>query len=180
MKINIANRQQLLSAVAIGAVVLWAADRLVIEPTIGLWKGRSNRIKKLEDSVQNGQDTLRNQSYILRDYDSVRTNTLPLDMSLAYGQVLRAVERWANETGVNVTSMRPQWRRGDDTGYSTLECGVDATGNLDNIARFLYQIEDDPLGVKISTVDISTRDNSGGALTLALQLSFLQLATIAP
>ncbi len=180
MKINFANRQQLLSTVAIGAVVLWAADRLVIEPTFGLWKSRSDRIATLKKNVREGQYTLRDQAYILRDYDNVRTNTLSLEVSLAYGQVLQAVDHWAGDNGVSINNERPQWRRGDDSGYSTLECGVDATGNLDNIAHFLYDIENDPLGVRISTVDISTRDNSGGQLTLAMQLSFLQLTSTTP
>jgi hypothetical protein len=176
MKINFANRQQLLGTFAIGFVVLWAADKMIIEPGIGLWKARAKRINQLKDSVQQGEYTLKNQRYITGNFDNVRTNTLPLDTSLAYGQALQAIDRWAREGGVSVNSKRPQWRRGDDPSYSTLECGVDATGNLDNIARFLYQIEDDSVGAKISAIDISTRDNSGGQLTLALQLSFLQIA----
>ena len=44
-----------------------------------------------------------------------------------------------------------------------------------DIARFLYEIEHDPLGVKVDSADIATRDTDGAKITLGLQVSGLQL-----
>jgi hypothetical protein len=180
MKINIANRQQLLGVIAIGAVVLWAANQLIISPLYGSWTTRGKRITELKKKVADGQGMLQRATAIERDWEADRINTLSNNMSIAYGQVLQAVDRWAGASRINVTSKRPQWKKGDDKEYSTLECSVDATGDIGAMASFLYEIERDPLGVKVNTVDITSRDNSGDQLTLALQLSFLQLNETKP
>jgi hypothetical protein len=55
----------------------------------------------------------------------------------------------------------------------TLDCRADAVGNLSEIARFLYEVEKDPLAFKIEGVDITARDTEGQQLALALQVSGL-------
>ena len=57
----------------------------------------------------------------------------------------------------------------------TLECRVDAFGSMQTLTRFLYNIEKDPLALKVDLVEISGRDNEGQQLTLGLQVSGLLL-----
>jgi hypothetical protein len=71
-------------------------------------------------------------------------------------------------------SITPQWKRaGDD--FVTLECRVDAAGNLATLSKFLYDIEKDPLALKLETVEITARDSEGQQLALSLQISGLVL-----
>ncbi len=181
MKINAANRQQLLTVGAISVIALWAADKLILSPALGLWDSRSARITNLETNVLNGQQWFLQRSNVIRgEWDTQVQNILPANVSTAYGVVIQSVDRWARASGVQIGSTRPQVKNGDDPSYNTLECAVDATGEIESIARFLYQIEQDPIGVKVNTVDITSRDSSGMQLTLALQLSFLQLNPTKP
>jgi len=48
-------------------------------------------------------------------------------------------------------------------------------GSLASLTRFLYQVEKDPLAMKVDVVDLTTRDTEGRNLTMALQLSGLVL-----
>ena len=85
-----------------------------------------------------------------------------------------AFQRWTQSSGISMTSYRPQWKRsGDD--YMTLECRADVSGNIADVTRFLYEIERDPLGVKVDSADLATRDTDGAQITLGLQVSGLQL-----
>jgi len=43
------------------------------------------------------------------------------------------------------------------------------------LSRFIYDVEKDPMGLKLDSVDFSSRDNTGQQLTLALQVSGLAL-----
>jgi hypothetical protein len=45
------------------------------------------------------------------------------------------------------------------------------------VSRFLYDIEKGPLGLKLESVDINSRDNTGKQLTLGLQVSGLVLTS---
>ena len=57
----------------------------------------------------------------------------------------------------------------------TLECRIDALGSMPALTRFLYEVEKDPLALKVESMDITARDNDGQQLSLALQISGLLL-----
>jgi hypothetical protein len=174
MKFNLNNRQQLLGIFAIAIVVLWAGDKLVISPLYGGWTARAKRITTLKTSVRDGNWTLAHEQDIRKEWDFMRKNTLTNEMSGAESQMLNAFDRWERDSGVSINGRRPQWKKGDDD-YWTLDCRVDASGNLDALSKFLYAIEKDPLGVKVDTVDITSRNPGGEQLTLGLLVSGLQL-----
>jgi hypothetical protein len=171
---NPQKRQQLLGFLAIATVLLLTGDRFVLTPAIQAWKERSARITQLKRQVGEGTALLQREAAIRTRWANMQSNTLDSEMSVAEDQVLRAFDRWSRESRIGVTSVRPQWRRNQDD-YATLDCRVDAFGNLPAITRFLYEIEKDPLGFKVEAVEISARDDRGEQLTLGLQVSALQL-----
>jgi hypothetical protein len=114
----------------------------------------------------------------------MRTNTLPNNPSLAQERVLKAFQEWAQESGVSINAITPQWKS-DSEDYKTLVCRVDASGTLWMLSRFVYDIENasspnnksslGPLGLKLESVDFSSKDNTGRQLSLGLQISGLVL-----
>ncbi len=171
---NLSKRQQLLGILAIAVLVIWAGDRLVLTPLMKLWNERATRIAELKKSVTQGSLLLDRDKSIRARWESMRTNTLSDEVSEAEDQVFRAFERWSQDSRIGVTSIKPQWKHTADD-FTTLECRVDAFGSLPSLTRFLYEIEKDPLGLKVELVEVTTRDNRGDQLTLVLQVSGLQL-----
>ena len=168
------NRQHLLLLIALVIVGLFLGDRLVLTPMVKAWKARSERIAQLKKDVQRGDMLMERTTAIQETWDRMRTNALSGEATEAESQILRAFERWSQVSGVSVTSIRPQWKRaGED--YMTIECRADVAGSLENITRLLYEIEHDPLGVKVDSADLATRDTDGALITLGLQVSGLQL-----
>ena len=110
---------------------------------------------------------------IRQRWESMRTNTLPNPVSVAESQVYKAFDRWSQDSQISITSIKPQKQNADD--YLTVEFRVDAFGSLSTLTRFLYNVEKDPLAVKVEGVEISSRDNEGQQLTLGLQVSGLLL-----
>jgi len=171
---NINKRQQLLAIAAIAVVAVWASDKLIFTPLAGLWKERSVQIADLKKSVSQGSLLQDRKSSIRGRWSMMRTNALAAEPAAAESQVLRSFDRWSQASRVSVTSIKPQWKRNADD-YMTLECRVDAFGSLSSITRFLYDLEKDPLALKVDAVEISARDNDGQQLSLALQVSGLSL-----
>ena len=180
MKINLNNRQQLLTICTIAVIVIWAGDKLVFSPLADFWKSRDASIKKLQASVATGQRTLRYAKDIEGRYQSLLTNSLPSEPSAAENKLVASLNRWASDSRVTVSSQRPQWKQGEKVkgmeDYMTLECRIDATGSIDALTRFIYAIESDPLTVKVEGVDVTSRNLDGVQLTLGLNVSGLQLA----
>lgn len=172
---NLSNRQQLLGVIAIAAVTLLLGDRLLFSPLIRLWKERSAEIAQLKKSVDQGSRLLEREHVIQERWTSMRTNTLAADRTVADSQVIGALYHWSQESRISVTGVTPHWTSGTADDYATYDCRVEASGNLSQITRFLYEIEKDPLALKLDAVEVTTRDERGRELTLGLQVSGLQL-----
>ncbi|HEY2951744.1 MAG TPA: hypothetical protein VGK40_04125 [Verrucomicrobiae bacterium] len=171
---KIENRQQVLALIAIAAAALLLGDKFVLSPLTRSWTDRAARIVEMKKSVSQGA-LLRSRERAIRErWESMRTNTLPNNMSAAENEVLRAFDRWSQDSRVSITSLKPQWKHtGED--YATVEYRADASGSIQALARFLFNVEKDPLALKVETVEITSRDNDGQQLALVLQVSGLLL-----
>lgn len=180
---NLTKQQRLLAVVAIAMVALFMADKLLFTPLTNNWKDRSARIAQLKKDVAEGTDILKRDAAWREQWDLMRTNTFAWEATQtkpasarpeAESQMLKAFERWSRNGGVQVSSIRPQWKDSQDD-YKTLECRADVAGSLSDLAKFLYQVERDPLGVKVDTLELTARDNEGKQLALVVQVSGLML-----
>jgi Tfp pilus assembly protein PilO len=176
---KIENRQQFLIVLTIAAAALLMGDRLIYEPLTKWWGLRSQTISELRKQVSDGKFLIQREQGIRSRWDQMSTNTLPNNTSLAEQQVLKAFDNWSSESGVEITGITPQWEN-DATNYMTLDCRVEASGDLGTLSRFVYDIEKDPMALKLESVELSTRDDTGQQLTLGLQISGLVLTPQTP
>jgi len=167
---KIKDRQQLLAALAIAVVAIFAGDKLLFSPLARSWKERGARILELRKQVAGGRQLLQREAGVRRRWEEMRANTLPTDTSVAEQRLLQAFEAWSQESRVSVTSISPQWKHEGEE-YISLDCRVDAFGSLSTVTRFLYNIERDPMGLKLELVELTARDNEGQQIALGLQLS---------
>jgi hypothetical protein len=171
---KIKNRQQILGIVAGLALALLVGDKLVLSPLIRSWKERAARIVELRKDISQGSLLSDREEIIRHRWESMRTNTLPDNVSAAENEVLQAFEHWSQVSRISIASIKPQWKRaGED--YMTLECRADAFGSIEALSRFLYNVERDPLALRVEAVEIASRDNEGRQLSLGLQVSGLLL-----
>ena len=168
------NRQHVLMALAAGAVAFYVALQLVITPLWNSFWTRNARLADLKKKVYGGEMLVQRESSLVSRWSEMTNNSLSIQSSTAQSQISRAFDKWTQSSGVSMTSYRPQWKRaGED--YMTLECQTDITGNISDISRLLYELGRDPLGVKVESAEISTRDPDGARINLKLTVSGLQL-----
>lgn len=171
---EIKNRQQWLTVGALALVVLFAGDQLLFTPLVNFWKGRANRITELRKEVTQGKALLDREQAIRGRWEQMRRNTLPSNTSAAEQTVFKAIDQWAQDSRIAITALTPQWKRDSDQ-FITLQCRVDASGNMNALSRFIYDIEKDPMALKIESLELGARDKDGQVLAVALQLSGLVL-----
>ncbi len=177
--INIKQRERLLTMAAIAVIVLLAGDKLVFTPLVQLWQERSARIQTLQKSLSNATVLLEREKAIREHWMEMETNALPANISTAESQVFKAVDRWVESSRISFTGLKPQWKQADEE-YQTLECQADGQGNMESVARFLYELERDSMAVKAEDVQITARDTAGQLLTLSVRVSGLQLKSSKP
>jgi Tfp pilus assembly protein PilO len=171
---KIKNRQDFLLVLTIAAFALLVGVNFLFEPLQGWWTARTTQIKDLREKVSAGNQLIKREAFTRSQWDGMRTNALPANSSLAEQQLLTDFTTWSRSSGAEITGIMPQWRN-DSTNYWTLDCRVEAAGDLGSLSKFLYSVEKGPTALKIDSLELSARDATGHQLTLALQINGLAL-----
>lgn len=171
---KIENRQQFLILLTIATAALYLAVNYLATPLAGAWSARAKQIAALKQQVAEGRKLLQRDAGIRGRWSQMRTNALPENNSLAEQQLLKAIDGWAHDSGANISAITPQWKS-DATNYTTLNCRVEAGGDLATLSRFIYDVEKDAMPLKVDTAELTARDNGGQQLSLSLQLNGLVL-----
>ena len=171
---NIKNRQDFLLVLTIAAFALLVGVNFVFEPLQGWWTNRATQIKALRTKVADGNQLIKREAFTRSQWDGMRTHALPANSSLAEQQLLTNFTTWSRSSGAEITGIMPQWKN-DSTNYWTLDCRVEAAGDLGSLSKFLYSVEQGPTALKIDSLELSGRDATGHLLTLALQINGLAL-----
>lgn len=172
---KIKNREKLLTVVTLGLLALFAGDWLIFTPLVNAWQERSKRIAELTKSVNKGLLLLDRERTIQSRWANMKTNALPPNPSMAQDEVTKAVFRWSQQSGFGLTSTKPQKKLADD--YTTIECRADCTGNIEGLQKFLFELEKDPLALKVEGLEITSRDDEGQLLSVGVRFSGLLLGT---
>jgi hypothetical protein len=111
-------------------------------------------------------------------WNGMRRNSLPANASQSEKTLFESLDRWSQDSGITVSSIKPQWKRGASDDYSQLECRVDAAGDLGSLAKFIYSVEQSPTALRIESLELTARDTEGKQLALGLTISGLRLAPL--
>jgi hypothetical protein len=172
------NREKMLAIGAGAALGLLLLNYLVISPLIDTWGSRTKQIKELRTRISDGNMLIRRQDVVQAKWAGMQTNALDSNPAVAERQLFTAFDHWVKQSGATEGSFRPQLQETDDN-YSTIDCRAEVSGTMQDLVKFFYNMEKDPLGVKIETFELTSRDDKGQEMTLALDLSGLVLpATI--
>jgi len=176
MEVNmqIKNRQKLLLVSALLVIGLFVGDKVVLSPLINSWKARSEKIKELRTQISDGTKILRREEVLRETWGRMEKRSLTNNPSAAEQQFFRAVDQWARDSRVTVSAITPQWKRDADD-YMTYQCRLDASGDINTLSRFLFNIQNDPMALRMDSIEIAAHDKQGQQLTLGLQISGLVL-----
>ena len=178
MKLNIPDRQRWLVIITGGCLALLILEYWVRVPLTNLWQAHAVEIAQLQKSVAAGKGTLTRATQIERRWADMQANALPRDPAQAEQDLISAFDRWGRANNIELSSIRPQWKRGGTDKYSLLECRIDATGTIYTLSRFMYELERSPIALRVDSVELTSRDESGQKLTLGLIVSGLRLSPL--
>ncbi|HEY4249463.1 MAG TPA: type 4a pilus biogenesis protein PilO [Lacunisphaera sp.] len=175
MTIPVQHRQRLLFIIAGAGLILLILDRVAFTPLTNLWRERALEITRLETNVAAGNGLLERADQLKRVWADMASRTLPKDPSLSENNLITAFDRCGRTSGIELGSIKPQWKRGTTDRYSVLECRVDGTGSYATLARFLFEVEKLPMALRLESVELTSRDDNGGKLSLGLVITGLRL-----
>jgi hypothetical protein len=175
--VQIKNRQQFLTILTLTAVGLLAIDRIISPPLTKLWNDRSREIATLKTQVHDGELMKHRKDYLRTRWAEIQASSLPNDMTAAEQQFYNGLNRWLSFSYANLAGVAPTWKPVNDPTYKTLECRVDVAGSIDQVARFLYSLETDPMALKVQSIEMTAKDANGTTINMGVQVSALVLTS---
>ena len=113
----------------------------------------------------------------MEEWQTYLRDNLNSDKSIAEDEVLRAIENWTDDSGILLTSIKPQWQNHEDR-YKTYDVRLVAEGTMRETVEFVHSIESDKLPFKIEQLELSSRDKKGRLINVSVHLSGLQLGEV--
>jgi len=171
---DLKKRERVLLFAAVICLGGWTGDRVVLSPLVKLWKQRSQKITEIKRSLNKGRALIARESDLREQWQEMKRHSLPAEVSVAENQVLQSLSRWSQESRLGVTSLKPRWtQEGQD--HMKMECRAATQGRIEAVARFLYDLERDPLALRVEQIEMAARDDNGRDLTLDVRFTGLLL-----
>lgn len=172
------DRQKLLIVGAISVLALFLGDKIILTPLMNSWGDRSTEIATLRKNINEGRPLVDRENAMRGRWRDMKNSSLSRIESNAEIEVSNAFYNWVDESDVNFEAIRGDWRAGeDDDNYQTYECRALISGSMTDLSRFLYELETDPLAVKLNEVQYIPSDENGNQLTMTILFSGLMLTT---
>jgi hypothetical protein len=168
------KREKLLLSVTLLAVAILIGDRLVLGPLVNSWKIRNDKIEKLESDIAKGKTLLPRLKFSMEKWGTYVSDNLNSTNTIAEDEVLRAIENWTGDSGILLTSIKPQWQNHDDR-YRTYDVRLVAEGTMQESIEFVHAIELDELPLKIEQLELASREKSGKLISVSVHFTGLQL-----
>jgi hypothetical protein len=167
------NREKLLMTLAAVVFGLMILDKALVAPLTASWKERAKKINYLNLDVTKGRQLVARERAIRERWREMRANALPASRSESESAVLNRVDEWSRAARLKPSQILPRWTAEDD--HARLNCRLEATGDMEAVMRFLYDLDGEQLALRVESFDLSTLDKQGRNLQLDLTLSGLEL-----
>jgi len=172
----LSKRERYIVAVTIIAVSMLVLDRYALTPLLE----RRARIEAEKQDLVRQMESAKNQfarrRQIEQKWQDMLAAGLKRDASEAESQVLHAVRNWSQESGLTLSSVKPERvaREGDLREVTFQAAG---TGSMRSVAQFLWRLETASLPLKVKEMQLGSRKEGSDDLSLQLRISALYLPT---
>lgn len=167
------NREKYLTIAAIGVISLFVLDKMIVAPLTNLWNDRAKEINYLTKDVTKGRQLVAREDMLRERWTEMNMRALPEDRPDAESQIFNSIDEWSRSARLKTTRIIPNWRDEDD--HSKLSFRVEASGDMEAVMRFLYDLDGEQLAMRVESFDLGSLDKRGKSLALDLMLSGLEL-----
>lgn len=174
------DNKKLLIIIVVVILALIVGNTVIYGPLVASWNGRQKELAELQQTVATDKALLRESPRIMDHWQRMQDNSLTNDQSQATSALLKAIDRWSQNSGVAVENIAPTVREDRDDSsdnsdivITTIECRADATGSMNSLLAFLRAINNEKMGIKLDNIELNAKDNFGQQLTMGLTISAL-------
>lgn len=164
------------TAAVVGLLVL---DWFILTPLLTRKSELDQAIVKARDELDNADRLFVNSRRATPTWNKMVNGALKKNASEAESQVLHSVRDWAADAGMTLSSVKPD-RTEKDKEFIRTNFRATGAGGMAQISRFLWNLQNSDIPVRITDLQIGSRKDGTDELTLQLGMTTLYLAPPPP
>ena len=166
------KREKIIVAAAVAVLGVLVLDLYVLTPLMDEWGAVKVRRDRLVAKTAQAGSLLRRRRLLGRTWRRMLAEGMTPDPAAAESQVLRSLRNWSADTGLRLSSLRPE-RSTEDSKLPEITVHAAGTGSMASVSRFLWRIETAKIPVKIKMLQLGSRRDGTDSLSLHLKVSTL-------
>lgn len=174
------NKREKMIAIVTGCVLgLVLIYTEVVSPLMASQDSLTKEIRTLEAGRDLDNRILNKAHSQEKAWAALTHGQLPANQSAAESQLLDNLFKWAQASRLTITSQKPE-RTEKEKDLMRLTYRVAGNGGMEQIAAFLWEIQNAKIPVRISDVTISTRKDGTDDLSINVGISTLFMTADTP
>lgn len=171
----LSKRERFIAIAAAGVLGLLAADYYVLGPILSQRKALAQKITAQTEALSKDLKLVKETPEKKDQWERMLALGLKTDASAAESQVLHAVRDWAADSGLNLSSVKPE-KSEQEKQFQKITFRATGVGNMNAVSRFLWKIQTSSIPVRIADVAINSRKDGVDDLSLQLGISTIIFA----
>jgi hypothetical protein len=172
----LSQREKNIAIVTGGVLLLFLLYSFVLTPVMD-GRGRIQSEKeRLETQLEQAGRIFDRRDQLSEQWGEMKAGGLGTDPSVIESRVLNAVGQWSEDCGLPISTVKPDRDRNEGAGMREIFFNLSLAGDMEAVGRFLWEVENSELPLRIKEFQLGSRGGDGSDLSLQIKLSALYLA----
>jgi Tfp pilus assembly protein PilO len=168
----LSKRERLIAIVAGAVLALLVLDHYVLTPLLTAGAKLSDERVQAVAELNKATTLFQREHTLAAKWSEMLEGGLKSDPGDAEAQLLHALQGWADQAGLEITSRKPERAtEGKDVREITVQTA--GTGSMAAISQFLYAIQTSKLPVRVRDLQLGTRREGTDDLSIVARISTL-------
>jgi hypothetical protein len=175
----VTKRQRYLALATVAVVVIFGLDRFMVGPLMAQKEQLDVSIAEQQQRLAAAQRTFTTSRRVSGQWNAMLAGGLKTDISEAESQILHAIREWAQGAGMALSSVKPE-RIEREKDFQKITLRATGTGTMQQVSRFLWQLQASPIPVRITDLQINARKEGIDDLSIQLGIATICFAPEPP
>jgi len=167
------SRREKMLLLATGAVIaLLLLDQYALGPFLAYRDQLDKQSAQYQADIGRDGKVLKEYKRLKPEWERLAAGGLKEDPAEAESQLLHALLNWSKETGLAISSEKPE-RPETKERLKEIQVQVVGSGPWDSVPRFLFKVQSAALPVKIMELHLGARNDTSHEVSVQIKISTL-------
>ena len=168
----LSKREKYIAIGSAAAVAILVLDYFLVEPYLAQRDAIQTEIDATTASQNDAADTLQKKHKLEKVWAEMQSGGLKSSESQAESQVLNAVLKWADESGVALQALKPE-RSTEEDKFQVISFTITGEGSMAQVSRLMWAMETASIPVRVNEMQINPKREGVDDLSVRLNFSTL-------